>query len=547
MENFLATETLVIELLLVVSLVAIAVRRLRIPYTVALVVVGLLMTFGKPLEISLTPELILSLFVPPLVFEAAFHLEFKSLRQNLLPILGLAIPGVLLTTFIVGLIVSFGLNIPLASALVFGALISATDPVAVVALFKQLGAPKRLTALVESESLFNDGTAIVVFQLMLAAALSAAVGGGASGGHDAAHAATANDSFSVAAAVVNFLRVSAGGLIIGGGLGWIVAQIIDRIDDYLIETTLTTTLAFGAFLLAEGFHVSGVLAVVAAGIITGNVGPRGMSPTTKIVLFNFWEYLAFVANSLVFLLIGLDVNVREILANIYPILIALAAVLISRALVVYGITNLINLRGGANRVPAAFQHVLFWGGLRGAISLALALSLPAALAERNLLLVMTFGVVLFTLLAQGTTMQFLMRRLGLGQPAPLELEYERRHGQLLAAQSELKRVEGLHRENLLSAAAWSKIAPELRERVDVALAAQHKLLEQHPELETEEREYAELEGLRAQRAALSEMLAGGVISDSVYEELVTEVDRALAETRRRHAEKKHHDEVIEPN
>ncbi len=522
MENFLGTETLIIELLLIVSLVALVVRRLRIPYTVALVVVGLLITFQHPLEIELTPELILSLFIPPLVFEAAFHLEFKSLRENWLPIIGLAIPGVLLTTAMVGAIVSWGAGISLTSGLVFGALIAATDPVAVVALFKALGAPKRLTTLVESESLFNDGTAIVIFKLMLVIALSATAGnaGEAPGG-----------SFGLLTATVDFVRVSAGGLLVGVGLGWIFAQIIARVDDYLIETMLTTVLAFGTYLVAERFHVSGVLAVVAAGIITGNVGLKGMSPTTRIVLFNFWEVLAFVANSLVFLLIGLDVNLREIGANILPIGVALFAVLLSRALVVYGLTFLTNLRT-ANKVPLGFMHVLFWGGLRGAISLALALSLPAALAERDLLRVMTFGVVLFTLLAQGTTMQFLMRRLGIGQPEKLELEYERRHGRLLAAQAALRRVSEMHTGNTLSLTTWEAIEPELQMQVADANAAQTALLEEHPDLQTEEREDAILEGLRAQRAALTTMLSNGMISDAVYEELIEEVDKSIARSHR---------------
>lgn len=517
MERFLATETLIIELLLIVSLVALVVRRLRIPYTVALVIVGLLITFQQPLEIELTPELILSLFIPPLVFEAAFHLNFKSLRENWLPIVGLAIPGVLLTTFIVGAIVSWGVGVPLASGLVFGALIAATDPVAVVALFKALGAPKRLTTLVESESLFNDGTAIVIFKLMLVIALSAVVGNNGD----------AHGSFDFLAATVDFIRVSAGGLLVGIGLGWVIAQIIARVDDYLIETMLTTVLAFGAYLVAERFHVSGVLAVVAAGIITGNIGLKGMSPTTRIVLFNFWEFLAFVANSLVFLLIGLDVNLREISANLLPISIALAAVLLSRALVIYGLTALTNLRS-SNKVSLAYRHVLFWGGLRGAISLALALSLPIALAERELLRVMTFGVVLFTLLAQGTTMQFLLKRLGIGQPEILELKYERRHGRLIAAQAALSRVKEMHRANLFSLTIWKQIEPELQKQVEDALAAQNELLEKHPELQFEEREDAQREGLNAQRAALAKMLSGGLISDAVYEELVTEVDEKIA-------------------
>ncbi|MGI8812313.1 MAG: Na+/H+ antiporter [Pyrinomonadaceae bacterium] len=521
MEQFLATETLIIELLLIVSLVALAVRRLRIPYTVALVVVGLLITFQQPLEIELTPELILSLFIPPLVFEAAFHLEFKYLRDGWLPIVGLAIPGVLVTTLIVGAIVSAGVGISLSSALVFGALIAATDPVAVVALFKALGAPKRLTTLVESESLFNDGTAIVVFKLLLVLALSAAsfkAGGPA-------------ESFDLLTAAVDFLRVSAGGLFVGIVLGWVIAQIIARVDDYLIETMLTTVLAFGAYLVADRFHLSGVLAVVAAGIITGNVALKDMSPTTRIVLFNFWEFLAFVANSLVFLLIGLDVNLREIGANIVPIAIALGAVLLSRALVVYGLTALTNLIS-KNKVPVAYRHVVFWGGLRGAISLALALSLPAALAERELLRVMTFGVVLFTLLAQGTTMQLLMKRLGLGVPPALELEYERRHGRLLGAQAALSRVNEMHERSMLSLTTWAEIEPELQKQVADASLSQTALLEEHAHLQSEEREDATQEGLRAHRAALNQMLSNGIISEQVYDELIEEVDKAIAVSHR---------------
>lgn len=518
MEKFLATETIIIELLLIVSIVALAVRRLRIPYTVALVVVGLLITFQQPLEIELTPELILSLFIPPLVFEAAFHLEFKSLRENWLPIIVLAIPGVLLTTVIVGLVVSWGVGISRPAALVFGALIAATDPVAVVSLFKALGAPKRLATLVESESLFNDGTAIVVFKLLLAVALSSAVG----------MQGDASSSFDLLSAAVDFLRVSAGGLLVGICLGWIIAQIIARVDDYLIETMLTTVLAFGAYLVAERFHVSGVLAVVAAGIVTGNIGLKGMSPTTRIVLFNFWEFLAFVANSLVFLLIGLDVNLREIGSTLVPITIALAAVLLSRAVVVYGLTALTNLIS-RNKVPFAYRHVLYWGGLRGAISLALALSLPLALAERELLRVMTFGVVLFTLLAQGTTMQFLMKRLGLGVAPEPELEYERRHGRLLGAQAALRRVEEMHANSMLSLSTFEKIEPKLREQVAAALRSQTSLLQEHPNLQAEEVEDAELESLRAKRAALSTMLSNGMISEQAYDELIEEVDTAISQ------------------
>ncbi|NTU82437.1 MAG: Na+/H+ antiporter [Chloroflexales bacterium] len=511
MDQFIATETLIIELLLIVSVVALVVRRLRIPYTVALVIVGLLLTFQQPVTIDLTPELILALFVPPLVFEAAFHLDYRRLRDNLLPILTLAVPGVLLTTLIVGTVVRMGGGITLTTGLVFGALISATDPVAVVALFRALGAPRRLVILVEGESLFNDGTAIVVFNLVLAAALTAApdptLGLGLLNG------------------VVEFVRVSVGGVAIGVGLGWMAAWVIGRVDDYLIEITVTTVLAFGAYLLAERVHVSGVLAVVGAGIVCGTLGPRGMSPTTQIVLVNFWEYLAFVANSLVFLLIGLDVNIPQLLAQSGPIGLAVGAVLLSRALVVYGLSGLLNLR--RPRLSWPYQHVLFWGGLRGAIGLALVLSLPASFADRELLRVMTYGVVLFTLLIQGVTMNPLLRRLGLIEREAGQLEYERRHAQLMTALAARQRIEELHRTGMVSSATWEQLAPSLEAAIATSRVAQQVLLAEQPSLRDAELEATRREGLRAQRATLTALLSDGAISEPVYEELVAQVDAAL--------------------
>ncbi len=269
-----------------------------------------------------------------------------------------------------------------------------------------------------------------------------------------------------------------------------------------------------------------MLAVVAAGIVNGNIGPRGMSPTTRIVLFNFWEYLAFVANSLVFLLIGLEVNVPQIVAHLWPITVAVAAVLASRALAVYGLTWLADLRRRA-RVPRPHRHVLFWGGLRGAISLALVLSLPAAFADRELLRVMTFGVVLFTLLGQGTTMQLLMRRLGLVKRGEFELEQERRRGRLMSARAERAQLEKRHREGMISSRTWERLEPELDRRVREQQDAQSELLDERPALQREELEDARQEGLRARRATLAALLGDGVISEEVYDELVSEVDASL--------------------
>lgn len=505
MSQFVSTETIIIELLLVVTVVALAVRRFSIPYTVALVVVGLILTLQSPLNIELTPELILGLFVPPLVFEAAFHINFNDLRRNLTGILVLAVPGVILTMFIVGGLLAIGTELSLVSALVFGALIAATDPVSVVAIFRTLGVPKRLSVLIEGESLFNDGTAIVLFNLILAVALTG--------------------RFNLLTSLGDFLRVAAGGVLTGLLLGWGISYLIARVDDYLIETTLTTVLAFGSYLLAERLHFSGVLAVVVAGLINGNLGPKGMSPTTRIVLFNFWEYVAFLANSLVFLLLGLQVNIPSLLSSWTSVLYAILAVVVARAVIVYGLGWIVNRF--TDPVPKRWLHVLNWGGLRGAITLALVLSLPANFADRDLFRLMAFGVVLFTLLAQSTTMRPLIRKLGIITRDPLHIEFEKRHARLASLRAALSHLDSRHREGLLSTHAWEALQPEFDRRIESYGDEVRQALKSAPDLEAEEMDIARREALRAQRSALLGLLRDGVISQDVYEELGIEIDTEL--------------------
>jgi monovalent cation:H+ antiporter, CPA1 family len=508
MNQFLSTETLIIELLFIVSIVAIVVRRLRIPYTVALVVVGFLLTFQTTFKFELTPELILALFVPPLVFEAAFHLNLTELRRNLPAIGLLAVPGVIMTTFIVGGILVLGPKLSLPMALVFGALISATDPVAVVALFRTLGVPKRLSVLIEGESLFNDGTAIVLFKVMLAVAIT--------------------NQFSPFKGLVDFVIISVGGIMVGLVLGWLVAQVISRVDNYLIETTLTTILAFGSYLIAEKLGVSGILAVLVAGLVNGNISPQGMSPTSRIVIFNFWEYVAFLANSLIFLLIGLSVNISALLAAWQPILWAILAVFVARAIVVYGLSWVVNRV--SEPIPLTWQHILNWGDLRGAVSLALVLSLPVPLGpERDLLRVMAFGVVLFTLLVQSTTMAPLIRRLKIITRSEAQVEYELHHARLTALRSADSRLDRLHNDGMLSSHTWEKLKRFITSQASSLAEKVRGMLLADPVLETEELETGWREMLRAQRSSLFDLRHDGVISDDVFEQLSTEVDIQLSE------------------
>lgn len=499
--NVIIIEEAVIGLLLIAVIVGIITRRLRVPYTVGLVLIGLALSLRGQAEIDFPPELFLGLLVPPLVFEAAFHLKIRDLRNDLAPILALAIPGVLITTGLVGLVVALGTGSPLSLTLVFGALVAATDPVAVVALFRSLGVPKRLQVLLEGESLFNDGTAIVIFNLMITIAIT---------GH-----------FSLIDSLLDFIIVSGGGLGVGLLLGLLFSQITRQIDDPLIETTLTAVLAFGSYLVAEEIHVSGVLAVVAAGLVAGNVGPRGMAPSTRVLVFNFWEILAFLANSLVFLLIGLQIDLFALIANWEFIMWAILAVLAARAVSVYGLSWV------GKGIPKQYKHVLYWGGLRGAISLALAISLPASLGPlRKDIQAMAFGVVLFTLLFQGLTMRPFIRKMGLIKRSENQDEFERRQARAVMSKAAYERLETMQHNGFLSKHIWETLAPTLKEHTDNTAQAVQNIMHDDPEFEIEEYNAARREALIQQRSTLSSLLRDGIISEEVFSELATEVDQA---------------------
>lgn len=393
-------ETSFVLLFSIATAVAIAVRRLRVPYTVALVVVGLGLGALHVLRVPhLTKDFLFALILPGLLFEAAFNLDAREFLRNRLAIGSLAVPGVIVSIALTAAIVS-----PVMSALeldrgfdwryglVFGALIAATDPIAVVALFKRLRVPNRLSVLVEAESLLNDGTSVVFFTLILAF-----VGGAAT---------------TFGTLVVQFATIVGGGVFAGAILGVAATQITKRIDEPVIEITLTVIAAYGSFVLAEQFHCSGVIATVVAGMLCGSYGRRtGMSPATRTAVDAFWEYATFALNSIVFLLIGFEVHVGALVGSWREIGVAYVATLAARLGVVAAVTTTLRMTGDG--LPHTWTAVLTWGGVRGALSLVLALALPANFPHRQQLITMTFGVVLLSLLAQGLSMAWLLRRLGI--------------------------------------------------------------------------------------------------------------------------------------
>jgi CPA1 family monovalent cation:H+ antiporter len=392
-----------VALFTLAAIVGLVVRGLAIPYTVALVLLGLAGTFFLPRDlIVVTPELVLLVLLPGLVFEAALKIEFADLRSSLGGVALLAIPGVLISAAIVAIVLNLATGLRLELGFVVGAMVAATDPAAVIATFRQLGSPRRLATLIESESLFNDGTALVVFAIALRA-----VSGGISGGE-------------VVVTLVGTIVVSTA---IGLLVGYVVARAIATIDDHLIELTLSLAAAYGTYLVADQLHQSGIIATVVAGVVIGNHGRRiGMSARSQEALDTVWEFFAFLLTALVFLLVGLAIDLARLIDTLPSIIWGVVEILAGRALVIYVLFGpasrlAVRLRGG-HQVPLAWLHVLFWAGLRGAVAVAMALSLPVDFPERALLQQITFGIVLFTLLVQGTTAEWVIERVGAGRPKP---------------------------------------------------------------------------------------------------------------------------------
>jgi CPA1 family monovalent cation:H+ antiporter len=497
-----------VSLLLLVCLIAMLARRTRLPYTVALVIAGLAIGLsGVAHGVQLTPGLILLVFLPALIFESAFHLDFEHLMENRRQIAFMAIPAPLISTLLVGGLLHLAVGLDLPSALLFGALISATDPVSVAATFKELGVPRRLAYIVEGESLFNDGMAIVLYRILVLMMLTG--------------------EFSLVGNIVRFLVVIVGGGLLGVAAGYLFSLLMRRIDDHLIEITLTTVLAYGTYLLADSFHLSGVIAVVVAGVVIGNYGTRtGMSPTTKITLASFWEYVAFIVNSFVFLLLGMEINLPLIAQNIHPIAWAIVAVLVARALIAYSLP-LVARVVTKSPMPVSWQHVLFWGGLRGSLSVAVALAIPAAIQQREQILVMTFGVVLFSLVVQGLTMRPLLRLLGMVRPPVEQTEFEYKRGRLLAIRAALDTLQRLEQKGMVSQSVFEELSQRyeslsqnLTQEI-TALQADSVILMQ------EDLRVTDRNCLLAARSALQDLLRQGVVSDDVFRRLVTDIDTEL--------------------
>ena len=389
----------------------------QIPYTLLLVIVGLCLAFVNIRLVSLSPELILEIFLPPLLFEAAWNIKWKSLKENFTPVIFLAIFGVVISITGVSFGLSYFTDLSLPTALLIGASLSATDPVSVVALFRELGASKKLTTVMEGESLFNDGVAVVAFLLLVGIPLG-------------------TEQFSVTNTIVQFSTFVGVGVGAGLLIGFGISYLTQRFDLPLVEQSLTLVSAYGTYLLTEHLGGSGVIGVVTVGVILGNFGSRiGMNPRTRLVVSEFWDFLAFFVNSIVFLLIGDQIKIADLTINYDLIIVAILSVVISRFISIFLLCNISNLIT-VNDLNLREQTILWWGGLRGSVSIALALSVPVVLSGRQEVIETVFGVVLFTLLVQGLTTKFFLQKLDLIGDQAIKQEYS----ELLARRVALNNV-----------------------------------------------------------------------------------------------------------
>jgi CPA1 family monovalent cation:H+ antiporter len=507
-----------IVLLLIAAGVRALTNRVRLPFSVVLVFTGILLGIAarnapgilRPLQrFELSAEIILFLFLPTLVYESSQGMDVRELRKNLGPILTLAVPGLLISTALIGAVAALFTPLSWPAALLLGAILSATDPVAVISILGRMGAPKRLFVLVEGESLFNDATSLVLSRILA----GIITGGGIT-------LATAGTG------ALDFLTVFAGGLAVGGLLGAAAGLILGRVrTESFVVITVTTVLAYLSFLVAEElFHVSGVMAVVAAGLSFSGWGWMKVTPSVRTYLEHFWQYAAFLANALIFLFVGLSVQPERVLEILPLLLWVIAGMLVSRAVIVYGITPLADAAGRWKSFRRGYKPVLFWGGLRGAVALAIVLSLPE-FGRNELLESLVIGAVLFTLFVQGLTIEPLVKLLGLQRPSLPDRFILRQH-LTEALQRALERIKSFSTGETFSRTIAEELHEEYQQEIE---AGQQRLAEYREQAEEagEQKRILYLQTLSRELSVYLELFNHGHLGEHAFRELKLDLSLQL--------------------
>lgn len=436
-------------------------KKSPIPYTVILVVIGIslseLAQYWTPIavvqQIKLTPELVLFVFLPTLIFESGLKLDARQLVKDLAPVLMLAIPALVISTSIIGIGIWYFLSIDLITALLFGALISATDPVAVISIFQELGTPQRLTTLVEGESLLNDASAIVLFSILLGLVITGE-----------------GSQFQLSTSIYEFIKVFFGGLALGTLTGLIVCSLINRIEfSTAAIIALSMGSAYASFIFVEhNLHLSGVMAVVAYAVVFGLLGSPKLSQHSRHALTETWEFLVFIANTLLFLLVGIAISLSSLLNNLGAIIIAIILVLLTRAIAVYSLVPATVRIFKLPRISLAEQSVMWWGGLKGGLAIAIVLSIPDSLSGKEFLLNLTLGVVVFTLLVNAPSIKPLLNKLGMNDLDEHE-QAELRYGIKVAREHANRLLDEFLTANLISKHSFERVVTDTKRSLETLL------------------------------------------------------------------------------
>lgn len=491
----------------------------RVQYTTGLLAAGLLISVvGSPIDVALDAELILLVLLPALIFNDAIRIDVGAFRRNIVPILVLAVVGLLASIAIIAVVGQAIFGFTLVVAILFGAIIMPTDPVSVLAVFEDLGVPERLNILVEGESLLNDGVSIVIYSSVLAVLLEAEASEMTVSEVTSAQALLTDIGVGIAVALV-------GGALVGGVIGYIAYQLISRVDDELTGVVLSLLVAYGVYLFLDILGSSGVIGTLTAGIfLAARPGRAEISPEQQFSIDTIWGYAAFIANTLIFVALGIVTPFDLLVEYSLQIVVAIALVFLARAVVIYPLVELLN-RGITPPIPRRYQHVLSWSGIHASVSIALVLGaaeeLPEPLAEQ--LLALVFGVACFTLLVNGTTMGTVIDRVGIRKQRASQRLYEALIGRLHGVNAALDTAHRLLDRDEIPRSIFDDVTAVYHgERVELE-AAIESLLDSHPDIREHEERLGQRRILVAEFEAITEAIQQGRISTDVGDRLLADV------------------------
>ncbi|BFM39784.1 sodium:proton antiporter [Synechocystis sp. LKSZ1] len=502
--------TILIILLLAATVVALVTQRLRIPYVTGLVLAGLPITNLLSRQIGLDPSLVLNLFLPILIFEAAINTDISRLRSTFKPIAILAGPGAVLSSAIIAVLIKFGLGLDWIPALLVGVILANTDTVSMIAVFKEIRVPSRLSTIVEGETLFNDAAALVSFNLLLGIYATGAI--------------------TAAQGIKELLVVAVGGGLVGGILGYLCLPIFVRLQDPLSSLLLTVALALGTFQIGQFLGVSGAVAVVIAGLVFGNLGlPRSASASDRITLISFWQYASFSVNTFIFLLIGIEIKPLTLWQALPSILLVILAYQLGRVLSVYLL--LTGLRWIDRPIPLRWQHVLVLGNIKGSLSMALAVSIPLTLTGRGFIIELVFGAVLFSLVIQGLALPWLIKQLKISHVSAVTQEIGKLQIQLIASKAAQDELVNLLKSGVLSKAVYEELWAAYQAKVAVSERVLREAYNQSRAGQGKSN-HSHLDGIRrqlflAEKGAVSHALRKRIVPEDLVESYLKDLDERL--------------------